>query len=114
MKNSKKGRFQTAYNARKKKNNSRASRVFISYNLKDLSDVEEIKDRTFFFKIAKDAATNAVNENKALHIPITFLQDGWIVRRMPNGNIEKIQQVKVNEGAYRKRKLTKGTILSVK
>lgn len=112
MKNRKKGRFLTLRNLRRK-NNSRA-RGFISYQYSDLSDIEEIKDRAFFEKIGKDAAANAVNENKAMHIPITFLQDDWIVRRMPSGMIEKIHQLKKDSGSYKNRKLTKGSVLHVK
>lgn len=101
-----------AVNSAQRKNNSRARRAFISYG--DLSDIEETRDRTFFIKIGKDAAANAVNENKAMHIPITFLQGDWIVRRMPSGEIEKIHQIKKESDTSRKRKLTKGSVLHVK
>lgn len=78
----------------------------------DLSDYEEAPDRSFFIKIGLSAANNAVNENKAMRIPITFFLDGWIVRRMPSGQIEKVYEVtqgKINK----KRRIAKGTILHV-
>jgi hypothetical protein len=81
---------------------------------KDLSDYEEKDDRTFFTEIGKQAAINAINENKAMNIPVTFMEDGWVVRRMPEGNIEKIVEIEPKAGIFRERKLTKGTVLHVK
>jgi hypothetical protein len=78
----------------------------------DLSDFEETADRSFFLKVGNDAATNAVNENKALRIPITFFLDGWIVRRMPTGDIQRIIEVK--SVRTKNRRIAKGTILHVK
>jgi hypothetical protein len=81
---------------------------------KDLSDYEEKNDRTFFTEIGRQAAINAINENKAMNIPVTFMEDGWVVRRMPQGNIEKIVEIQSKAGVSRERKLTKGTVLHVK
>ncbi|MRG48744.1 hypothetical protein GFS24_26770 [Chitinophaga sp. SYP-B3965] len=60
------------------------------------------------------AATNAVNENRALGIPVTFTKDGWVVRRMPDGHIERIKPIEGATGPIRERKLRKGMILHVK
>lgn len=81
---------------------------------KDLSDYEEKDDRTFFTEIGRQAAINAINENKAMNIPVTFMEDGWVVRRMPGGNIEKIVEIELGRASFRERKLTKGTVLHVK
>jgi hypothetical protein len=82
---------------------SRADQIF------DLGDYEETVDRSFFKNVGQAAAQNAVNENKAMSLPITFLLDGWIVQRMPTGAIRKIVEVKTGN-----RKIAKGTILHVK
>ena len=68
----------------------------------------------FIEAAGKRAATNAINENKALGIPVTFIKDGWVVRRMPDGHIERIKQVAEAAGRIRERKLRKGMILHVK
>ncbi|QEH40683.1 hypothetical protein [Chitinophaga sp. XS-30] len=79
----------------------------------DLSAMEEFMDRSFFREIGIKAATNAVNENKAMGIPVTFLQDDWVVRRMPEGNIEKVTRVSGSD-RIKYRQLKKGTVLHVK
>jgi len=79
----------------------------------DLSDFEEAADRSFFLKVGQDAAKNAVNENKAMRLPITFFLDGWIVQRLPNGDIQKVVEVKTSNRT-KNRRLAKGTILHVK
>lgn len=68
---------------------------------------------TFIAEAGRRAVTNAVNENKALGIPVTFMEDGWVVRRMPDGHIERIKQVEETP-QIRERKLRKGMILHVK
>jgi len=83
-------------------------------NNKDLSDFEENASHDFIVDVGRQAATNAINENKAMNIPVTFLKDGWVVRRMPKGNIEKVIKVDSQTGIVRQRKLTKGTVLHVK
>ena len=80
----------------------------------DLSDYEEKGDPSFLIEIGKTAATNAVNENIAMNIPVTFLENGWVVRRMPQGNVERVAKIINQPGAIRNRKLTKGTVLHVK
>ncbi|HTI10760.1 MAG TPA: hypothetical protein VL832_19455 [Puia sp.] len=83
-------------------------------NGNDLSDFEGKKDHTFLIEIGRQAATNAVNENKAMDIPITFLKDGWVIRRMPNGEIVKVAKLDPQTKTIRQRKFTKGTVLHVK
>ena len=76
----------------------------------DLSELEENGFEAMFANIGRRAATNAINENKALGIPVTFWQDGWVVRRMPDGSIERLQQAtQVREKQFRK-----GTVLHVR
>lgn len=77
---------------------------------KDLNELEENGVETVFATIGKRVAMNAINENKALGIPVTFWQDGWVVRRMPDGSIERVQQAtQVREKQFRK-----GTVLYVR
>ncbi|WP_217602393.1 hypothetical protein [Chitinophaga sp. GbtcB8] len=76
----------------------------------DLSDLEEKGFEVMFANIGKRAATNAINENKALGIPVTFWQDGWVVRRMPDGSIERLQQA----AQVREKQFRKGTVLHVR
>lgn len=76
----------------------------------DLSQYEEEKDKSFLEEVGKKAAKNAVNENKALGIPVTFLKDDWVVRRMPDGSIVKLKQVKLSGKLI---KLKKGTVIHV-
>lgn len=83
---------------------------------KDGSAVMEGSDafEAFIEAAGKRAAANAVNENRAMGIPVTFIEDGWVVRRMPDGHIERIKQVAGAAGRIRERKLRKGMILHVK
>jgi hypothetical protein len=83
-------------------------------DVNDLSDFEGKKDYDFLINIGRQAATNAVNENKAMNIPITFFKEGWVVRRMPNGTIEKVAQIAPYTGIVRKRKLKKGLCYMLK
>ena len=92
---------------------SRAARRHIAINT-DLSDFEDKKDHIFFIEVGRQAAANAVNENKAMNIPITFLKDGWVIRKMPNGDIEKVAKLGPSTTTTRQRRFTKGTVLHVK
>jgi len=77
---------------------------------KNRVELEEQGFESIFAAIGKRAATNAINENKALGIPVTFWQDGWVVRRMPDGSIERVQQAtQLKEKQFRK-----GTVLHVR
>lgn len=77
----------------------------------DLSIYEESQDYEFFSVIGKRAATNAINENKAMDLPVTYLKDGWVVRELPGGKIEKIVEVQSKTSSLREFK--KGAILHV-
>jgi len=63
-------------------------------------------------QIGKRAAENAINENKALKLPLTYLKDGWVIREFPDGHIEKIKEIKPLH--IPSLKFKKGTILHVK
>jgi hypothetical protein len=58
----------------------------------DLSQIEEQKDTHFLHLIGRQAAINALNENKALGIPVTFWQDGQVVTRHGDGSITIVQR----------------------
>ena len=79
-----------------------------------LSDVEDKNDRGFWAKIAQIAAANAINENKAMNIPVTVLEDDWVVRKKMDGSIEQVVKIERRDQATRRNFLKKGTILHVK
>ncbi|GGH67325.1 hypothetical protein HNQ91_001679 [Filimonas zeae] len=79
-----------------------------------LSEIEDRQDKQFFTAIARSAAANAINENKALNIPVVVVEDGWVVRKSNNGEVEKISEIEQRTAAIKKRMLTKGTVLYVK
>ena len=80
----------------------------------DLNTYEEPISRAFFESIGRDAAINAINENKAMNLPVTFVKDGWVVREMPDGRQERISQIAlISVDEYRQRNLTKGTVIHV-
>ena len=79
-----------------------------------LSQIEDSGDTSFLEKIAQSAAVNAINENKALNIPITVAENGWVVRKTATGETIRISKIPQNLDAKSERKLTKGTILHVK
>ncbi len=86
----------------------------LSAKEQELNDIEEGGDRSILAAIVQQSAINAVNKNKALGIPITFLQDDWVVRRMPDGTIERIKQVSPTAGKIAGTQFKKGTVLHVK
>lgn len=80
----------------------------------DLNTFEEPISRAFFETIGRDAAINAINENKAMNLPVTFIKDGWVVREMPDGRQERISQVAlISSEEYKQRNLIKGTVIHV-
>lgn len=90
-------------------------KVFLSHN-NDLSEYEEGSDRSFLESIGIRAAHNAINENKALGIPITFWDNGKVVRRMPDGHIEPLSKQAISPQKHTLKAgkiLKKGTILHV-
>lgn len=60
---------------------------------KSLSYYEDHNNNSFLDKAGQEAAKNAINENKALGLPITYFKDGWVVREMADGKVEKIKKV---------------------
>lgn len=89
---------------------ARYLRFYKNQKEQDLSELEENGFEMIFANIGEQAATNAINENKALGIPVTFWQDGWVVRRMPDGSIERLQQA----AQIREKQFRKGTVLHVR
>lgn len=85
---------------------------YVSFS--SLSDIEDRKDFLFWNKITRDAAVKAINENKALNIPVTVLEDGWIVRKFQDGTVVKVKKIETGKGTNKSYGLTKGSILHVK
>lgn len=79
-----------------------------------LNDIEDMADKVYLIKMAREAAINAINENKAMNIPITVLEDGWIVRKKGDGSIEKIKEIYIKKATIKGRTLKKGEVLHVK
>lgn len=80
----------------------------------DLSQYEDQMNTSFLEEVGRRAARNAVNENRAMGIPVTFLHNGWVVRRMPDGSIVKLSQVIQSIQSTPARKLKKGTVIHVR
>ncbi|HVI44740.1 MAG TPA: hypothetical protein VM802_07715 [Chitinophaga sp.] len=101
---------------RKKGKHLRALKAFhgeqAKYTLQDLLIPEEQTDRSLLKEAGRRAAFNAINENKAMGIPITFLRDGWVVRKMPDDTIVKVKQILTSD--IKTRDFKKGTVLHVK
>lgn len=104
---------RTQQKSSKKRTRLRAS-AFKERIVLDLSQFEDQKDKTFLEKIGKQAAMNAINENKALGIPVTFWENGQVVRRMPDGQVQPLQQSTARIEIAPGRKLKKGTIIHVR
>ena len=48
-----------------------------------------------------------------MNIPLTVVENGWIVRKTADGNVMKISRIE-HEVSPRRKPLTKGTVLHVK
>jgi hypothetical protein len=70
-----------------------------------LTEREQLK------KIVKKASERAIRENKALGLPITYLEDGKIIKEYANGTKEVLR---VKEKVQGSPTIKKGTILHVK
>ncbi len=77
----------------------------------DLSAIEDGVDMSMLEKIGARAANNAINENRALQLSLTYEKDGWVVKEYADGHIEKIEQLITPEIPS---DLKKGTVLHVK
>jgi hypothetical protein len=77
----------------------------------DAGEFERLFEPRYFMKIGERAAANAINENKAMELPFTYMKNGWVVREMPEGDIEQI--IKIKEAVKRRRDLKKGTVIHV-
>jgi hypothetical protein len=86
-------------------------KIFISYSLNDIEDRDDLE---FWNKVTRDAAFKAINENKAMDIPVTLLENGWVIRKFKDGTVEKIKKIEKRTLTGRSYRLTKGSILHVK
>lgn len=77
----------------------------------DLSTIEDGTDTSMLEKIGARAAINAINENRALQLPLTYEKDGWVVREYADGHIEKIEKIITSEISSG---FKKGAVLHVK
>jgi hypothetical protein len=77
----------------------------------DLSAIEDGSDTSLLEKIGARAAINAINENRALQLSLTYERDGWVVREYADGRIEKIEQIITSDISP---DFKKGTVLHVK
>jgi hypothetical protein len=91
---------------------SRASKRQPSWQYATLSDIEDRNVQSFLTTIASNAAINAINENKAMNIPLTLMEDGWVVQKTSEGKVLKVARIDQKMG--RSTILTKGAILHVK
>lgn len=87
-------------------------RQYVSFS--SLSDIEDRKDFLFWNKVTQDAAVKAINENKAMNIPVTVLEDGWIVQKFQDGTVVKVKKIETSKGTNKSYGLIKGSILHVK
>jgi hypothetical protein len=105
------GGFKTRGFAAGQSNRSQrfAGRIKATREFGNLGQLEEKADISFFIKIGKSAAHNAINENKAMGIAITYLDGNSVVKKQPDGAI----QVKRQLTPVAHRKFAKGTVLNV-
>jgi len=83
-------------------------------SFRSLNEIEDRNDLAFWSIVSRDAAIKAINENKAMGIPVTMLENGWVVRKFKDGTIEKIKKVERKISTDQSYSLTKGSILHVK
>ncbi|WP_291911986.1 hypothetical protein [Chitinophaga sp. CB10] len=80
-----------------------------------LLDFEANMPADFLNNIGRQAASNAINENRALNLPITIVRDGWVVMEMPDGTTKKLSQVHtIQQEQFRKMNLVKGAVIHVR
>lgn len=99
-----------------KQRNSRAKNLNTvrRWRVGEQTGYEEQVPRGFFDRIGRRAAANAINENRAMNLPVTRVKDGWVIREFPDGKLERISQIRVTSNdIYRDRKLVKGAIIHV-
>lgn len=78
------------------------------------SAYEEQLPAGFFEVVGRRAATNAINENKAMNLPVTLVKDGWVTREMPDGTQQRISKIQVKSAdELRARNLIKGAVIHV-
>lgn len=81
----------------------------------DMTAYEEHLPNGFFEMVGRRAAINAINENRAMNLPVTGVKNGWVVREMPDGSQVRISEIYViPSDQYRERKLVKGAVIHVR
>jgi hypothetical protein len=99
---------------RKSRGKAQVSRRRANLSFSSLNEIEDQNDLTFWNNVIRDAAFKAINENKAMGIPVTLLENGWVVRKFKDGTIERIKKIERKTSAGQSYSLTKGSILHVK
>ena len=112
MPNPKRGGRKIVTNKRRGKTKASRHRVFFSFS--SLNEIEDRNDLTFWNNVTRDAAVKAINENKAMDIPVTLLENGWVIRKYKDGTVERIKKIEKRASTDRPYRLTKGSILHVK
>jgi hypothetical protein len=105
------GRKMLTKNIRRTVQISRRSKYI---SISSLNEIKDQNDLAFWNDVTRDAALKAINENKAMNIPVTMLENGWVVRKFKDGTIEKIKKIEKKASTAQTYSLTKGSILHVK
>ena len=66
--------------------------------------MDEESQTECIIQIAKKASYDAVKRVFSMGLPVTILQDGYIIKKYPNGNIEIIRKVE-NSSIMPKKKI---------
>ncbi|UYQ93860.1 hypothetical protein MKQ68_01965 [Chitinophaga horti] len=106
MSTSKSNRYQRFRLTQRKRQNADATNR--------LSYYEDNNNNSLLNEAGRDAARNAINENKALGLPVTYFKDGWVVREMPDGDIVKVKQVEEVAVSAEELKAKKGIVINVR
>ncbi|MEI3798108.1 hypothetical protein SAMN05660461_2941 [Chitinophaga ginsengisegetis] len=80
----------------------------------ELSAYEEHLPADFFETVGRRAAINAINENRAMNLPVTLMRNGKVMREMPDGKQEVISEIHlISSEQYQVRNLVKGAVIHV-
>ncbi len=85
--------------------------------LEDLAALEDKHDRRFFETLGKRATEKAVRENKILGLPQTYWREGHVIRSMPDGSVQVLQDIVVkttSKDIHAGRRIKEGSVLHVK
>lgn len=77
----------------------------------------DVKETAILIKAARESAANAIRTSKALNLPITYMQNGVVIKEQANG-VKEILIPKINTPKPTKKqttiKLKKGMVLYAK